>query len=155
MASEASAELEPAVERDRVQPAREVAQLLAGQRDLLARQLEHPVGLGGIGGGLAARHVDVLAERDEPLLGAVVQVAPDAAALLVGRLHDPPALGGQLGLALAQDRLLPAPLDLGRGARGEDPQHGHLVLGRVEPLARHHADVADLRRVGADSATAM
>ena len=35
-------------------------------------------------------------QRDQPLLGAVVQVALEPAALVVGRLHDPRARGAQL-----------------------------------------------------------
>jgi hypothetical protein len=42
-----------------------------------------------------------------------------------------------------------APVELGRGAGGEDPQHRELVLARLEPAARQHADVAHDVAVGA------
>jgi hypothetical protein len=44
---------------------------------------------------------------------------------------------------------VPAPVQLGRGARGEDPQHRDLLLPRVDAGARDHADVADDGAVGA------
>jgi hypothetical protein len=84
-----------------------------------------------------------VAERDQPLLGAVVQVAPDAPALLVGRLDDPHARGRDLGLAGAQRDLVAAALDLRRGAGAEDRQGRALVGGRVQAPARLHADVAE------------
>ena len=49
----------------------------------------------------------------------------------------------------AQRGLVAAALQLGRGARGEDPQDGELLLAGVEPRAREHADVADVAPVGA------
>ena len=75
------------------------------------------------------------AERDEPLLHAVVEVAADAAALLVGGRDEPGARGGDLGLALAQGGLVAAALDLGAGPRGEDPQRGRSSSRGVERAA--------------------
>ena len=39
-------------------------------------------------------------------------------------------------------------LELGGRAGGEDPQHGALLLARVQATAREHADVADERARG-------
>ena len=76
-----------------MQPAHQLAQLIARQRSLLARLVEQ----GGRGVGLLAEpalgHRQHVAQGHEPLLGAVVQVAPDAPALLVGRLDDAHARG--------------------------------------------------------------
>ena len=69
-------------------------------------------------------------EREQALLGAVVEVAADAAALLVGGLDHARARRGDLGLALAQGDLVAAALDLGGRARGEDRERGDLVVGR-------------------------
>jgi hypothetical protein len=91
--------LQPAVgEHGRVDPAGELAQLLERTRELLLRGGDHlarPVG------GLA----DLVlgdpkgeAERDEALLGAVVQVALQPPPLLHAGLHDPRAGAAQGGL---------------------------------------------------------
>jgi hypothetical protein len=93
---------QPALERDRVQPVRERAQLRARLGDVLARDPQQPPRLRRVHAvELAAGDVEELAERDQPLLGAVVEVAPDPLALLVGRLEHLGARGDQRALALA------------------------------------------------------
>ena len=87
-------------------------------------------------------------EHHEPLLGAVVQVAPDPAALLVGGVQEPRARRGDLRLARAQRRLVAAALELGGGARGEDAQDRELLLPGVHLGAGEHAHVADRRALG-------
>ena len=86
---------------------------------------------------LAQRQVQRLAEHDEPLLGAVVQVAADPPALLVGGLHG--ARGDSRGAA----PLVAAALELRAGAGGEHAQRLQLARLRVERAGGDHADVAD------------
>ena len=67
--------------------------------------------LGRVLGQPPARDLDVEHERDEPLLGAVVEVALDLAPGVVGGLDDAGARGAQLGGPgrldlVAQQRLL-------------------------------------------------
>ena len=62
----------------------------------------------------AAGPAEQHAEGDEPLLHAVVQVAFDAAALVVDGVHDPGAAGGQLRRSGAAGR----PAGWGRGGAG-------------------------------------
>ena len=62
-------------------------------------------------------------DREQPLLRAVVEVAPDAAALGVGRLDHPRA-------RLLERARLVAPLELRGRARGEDPQRRGVLLAR-------------------------
>src|SRR4051812_41050832 len=97
----------------------------------------------------AEREAGEVAEREEALLGAVVQLAADAAALVVGGLDHTGARSGDLGLAGAQEGLVAAALDLGGGAGGEDAQRGDLVLARVEMAVREDAEVAEARTVDA------
>ena len=129
----------------RMQPAHQLAQLVARQRRLLARLVEQRAGAVGLLGQPALGHREHVAESDEALLGAVVEVAPDAPALLVGRLDDPHARGRDLGLAGAQRDLVAAALDLRGGAGAEDRQRGALVHVGLQAPARLDADVADLR----------
>ena len=94
---------EPVVAEDgRMDAARELPQLLDGGLRLLARlrdQLEGALGVAREAGlGDAERH----GHRDHPLLRAVVQVALDAAALLIGRGDDALARGPQVVDPLAQ-----------------------------------------------------
>ena len=126
-----------------MEPARELPQLLGGEHRLLAGAGDQARRLRGRRLDGAQREVEALAEHHEPLLRAVVQVAPDPAALLVGRVQDPRARRGDLRLAGAQRRLVPAPLELRGRARGEDAQDGELLLARVQPRTGEHADVAD------------
>jgi hypothetical protein len=133
-----------ALERDRVQPVRERAQLRARLGDLLARDSQQPPRLRRVAAvELAAGDVEELAERDQPLLRAVVEVAPDPLALLVGRLEHLGARGDQRALALAQPALLLAPLELSADPRGEDLQRRELVRARVQRLLGGHREVAD------------
>ena len=81
-------------------------------------------------------------EGDEALLDAVVQVAPDAPALLVDDVQQPRARGVQRGLAGAEGDLMATALDLGRRARGEHQQRRLLVGARRDRPRREHADVA-------------
>ena len=119
----------------------ELAQLAAGRQRLLAGGAEQPRGPRRVGLQLAQREVQRVAEHDQSLLRAVVQVAPDPQALLVGGLQD--------------RQLLVLALELGRGPGGEDPQR--LQLGRGGPErrpARDHADVADRAAAASRSAIA-
>ena len=131
-----------------MQPLGERPQLVTGLLDLLAREREQPRRLGRVAAvEPAAGDVEELAERDQPLLGAVVQVAADPAALLVARLEHLGARGPQRVLALVQPVLLLAPLELGADAGGEDLQRRQLVRARLQrPLGRHR-EVADRRAV--------
>ena len=128
-----------------MQPAREVAQLRAGDPRLLAGEPHQPRALARVALGLAEREVEALAEHDQALLRAVVEVAADPPALLVGGVQQPGARGRDLDLARVQDRLVAAALELGRRAGGEDAEHGALLVARVQPGAGEHADVADER----------
>ena len=99
-----------------MEAAREVAQLLERLRQLVRRLGEERVHV-------LARRVEELAhreaqrqrDRDEALLGSVVEVALQAPARLVGRADDADARLAQVGLrALVRDRL--------RREVGEAPQ---------------------------------
>ena len=147
--SAARAPRQAVLEPDRVQAAGQFAQLVPGDAGLLARGVEPLDRLLRVVGQLAQREVQRLAEHHEPLLRAVVQVAPDPAALLVGGVHGARAAGDQLVAAGAQGALVAAALELGAGAGGEDLQR--LQLGRLGiQLARGgDAEVADRPGVGA------
>ena len=133
-----------------MQPVRERAQLRARLGDLLARDPQQPPRLRRVAAvELAAGDVEELAERDQPLLGAVVEVAPDPLALLVGRLEHLGARGDQRALALAQPAFLLAPLELSADPRGEDLQRRELVRPRVQRLPGGHREVADRPPVAA------
>ena len=69
-----------------MQAARQLLQLLQGGGRLTLHRVEQPRSLLRRRVELPARELDQVAEREQPLLRAVVQVAPDAAALLVGRV---------------------------------------------------------------------
>ena len=97
----------------------------------------------------AEREVDRLAEDDEPLLRAVVQVAPDPAALLVGGVHGAGAAGDDLVRAGAQCALVAAAVQLGGGAGGEDLQRVQLARRGVQGAERDQPDVPDRAAVGA------
>jgi hypothetical protein len=74
-----------------VDPTRELLQLRdrVGQPQRDARQ--HAPKVAPVGRGLGLRVAHRQSERDQPLLGAVVEVALDPAAGLVGGGDDPPA----------------------------------------------------------------
>ena len=89
--------LEAAVgEHRRVDPAGELAQL--GERfvELGARAGEHLGGALGIGDRAVAGEPQAQPDRDQALLGAVVEVALEAAAFGEARLHDARARGAQV-----------------------------------------------------------
>src|SRR5206468_11034641 len=86
---------EPALgEHRRMETARELAQLLQPGRELVTRELEQPCLLVVA---RAAEAADRQQHRHQSLLRAVVEVPLDAAALLVGDLHEPGARGAELG----------------------------------------------------------
>ena len=100
----------------------ELAQLGRGLGELLADPVED--GSAAVLGSLTIFRRAIRtssAERDEPLLRAVVQVALDPAAGRVGGLDDPHARGPQLLRAGALD-LLPAQRLLGGAALGDVEQ---------------------------------
>ena len=92
---------EPALgEHGRVDAPGQLAQLVHGRRRLLGQGVELRVQLVRARGHGRLRRPQLHREGDQPLLGAVVQVALDPAAGVVGRGDDPGPRRGQLGLAL-------------------------------------------------------
>ena len=77
----------------------------------------------------------------QPLLRAVVEVAPEAAPLGVGRLDHTRA-------RLLERARLVAPLELRGGAGGEDPQGGDVLLARLHRPRVEHRDVAEVHVLG-------
>ena len=132
-----------------MQAAGELAQLAACQRRLLAGGGEALLRALRVVLELPEREVDRLAEDDEPLLRAVVQVAPDPAALLVGGVDGAGAAGDDLVRAGAQRALVAAAVELGGGAGGEDLQRVQLARRGVQRAGGDQADVADRAAVGA------
>ena len=100
-------------------------------RGLLARAAQRAAAACGVVLELAQRQLERLAEHDEPLLRAVVQVAADAPALLVGGAAARGRAAGQLVGAHAQRRLVAAALQLGGGAGSEHLQRLQLLRRRV------------------------
>jgi hypothetical protein len=130
---------EALLEPDGMQAAGELPELAAGQRGLLAGGGE-PVGRAfGVLLKVSERKVQRLAEDDEPLLRAVVEIAPDPAALLVGGLEGAGPRCRDLDRASAQGGLVAAALDLRAGAGAEDLQRGELFRGEVQAARRDHA----------------
>ena len=82
-------------------PARELAQLVGGEPQLLAHARRAARGV-GLERGL--EHLEVEPDREQAVLGAVVEVALEPAARLVGGGDDPRARGAQLALALRAGR---------------------------------------------------
>ena len=120
-------------QRDRVQAAGELAQLGVGGGQLRLGELEQRLRRLG----LASARPEQVRDREQPLLRAVVQVAPDAAALGVGRLDH-------AGARRPQRRRLCAPLELRAGARGEDPQDGDVLGLGLHALRVEHGEVAEV-----------
>ena len=146
--------VQPVVEAARAQAVGDLAQLGDGRAQLGDGLVEQAVHIAcavvEVSLGQAQRH----AERDEPLLGAVVQVALEPAALLVAGMDEP----GAAGLDLAQRRrssrrsrttstsVARGGRDLAQQLRRQEPRaagsrapigappidHGH-VAGGVEP----------------------
>jgi hypothetical protein len=120
----------------RVDAARQLAQLLKGAGQAVGdpgqlRPELGPLGRHGRLGGAEVQH-----QRDQPLLGAVVQVALDPPACLVTGGHDPCPRGGQLLAALLQGA--------GHGVEAalKDPDLPDAALGRA------HREVAGREPVG-------
>ncbi len=127
-----------------MQAASELAQLGVGERRLLAHPLEQRGGSLRVVADTAQGESGEMAEGEKALLGAVVEVAADAAALVVGGLDHAGARRRDLGLVLAKGDLVPAALDLGGRAGGEDRQRGELVLARVDTAAGEDAEVPEV-----------
>ena len=124
-----------------MQPAREVAQLGLGLAELVAGEAQDVGGLVARRSSLRWATLSRFADGHEPLLRAVVQVAPDAPALGIGGLDHARARAPQRG------RLMAA-LELGRRPRREDAHRGDVVVpGRHRPRV-HHGHVAEVRAVG-------
>ena len=121
-------------------PRSECAELVArGGRELLR--------LGGIAADVGPEHPQLQRERDEPLLGAVVQVALEPAALGVAGRDD--ALARRLHLGEPGLRLRQQTLVLERDRRGRAHRLDHLgivVQRRVVDDRRHLATVVLDRR---------
>ena len=82
--------IEPGVELRRRKPLRQLAQLVDRDRDLADGAIEGLVGASRfVRGELVLSVAQAQADRDEPLLCAVVQVAFDPPAFLVSGGHDP------------------------------------------------------------------
>ena len=123
-----------------MEPAREAAHLDLRRAELvagLAQDIARPIASVEP----ALRHREQIRHRREPLLRAVVQVAPHAPALGIAGLDHTRARASQRG------RLMAA-LELGRGPRREDPHRRDVVLpGRQRPRV-HHRHVPEVRAVG-------
>src|SRR3954466_15364298 len=101
---------------------RELAELRERAVELAPRGVERAPAELGIVRELAPRQAELERQRDEPLLGAVVQVALEAAALAHRDLDEPGAGGLQLfdpGPQLGLEALV-LELEGGRGGRGAD-----------------------------------
>ena len=130
-------------------PARELAQLLEARGELLARRLEQRASAARDRPRARLRASrSCQRERDEPLLGAVVEVALEPAPLGVAGLDDAGARRGQLvvrvGVREGQRDELGELGDAGLGARRERPlvrDHDH----RAPQVALHHDRRRDRR----------
>ena len=122
----------------------QLAQLAERERELLLRAVDQLVGPVGIRVELALGEPQRERERDEPLLGAVVQVALQPPALLRAGLDDARAGGAQLLDAGAQLGLQPLVLHRqAGGGRDRAQQVGllgqrHVVQDRADaPVLEH------------------
>ena len=129
---------EPLVEPRRPDAGGDRAQVGDRGRDLVdggvERGLEHP----RLARQRALQPAQHDAERDEPLLRAVVQVALDPAALLVAGLGDPRARGLDLGELQPQLDAQPGELDRHRGR----VEHGAQQVRAPSRGVQQHAEVA-------------
>src|SRR5215207_7734901 len=107
----------PVSEHGRVDAARELAQLLECRVELRARALEQPVGRDRVLVQLRARKPVVQSHGDETLLGAVVQVALEPAALLEADLEHALPRAAELVDLRAQRRVEAFVLERERGGR--------------------------------------
>ena len=145
VASDSSAGRQAVIERGRVDAARQLAQLLQRVRELVARRGRELLGLLGVAPDVGADHPQLQRQRDEPLLGPVVQVALEPAALGVAGGDDPLARRlhlGQPSLGLGQQ-----PLVLQRHRRRGTDRLDHL---RVVVERRVVDDRGDLAAVALD-----
>ena len=123
----------------------QLAQLLERVGELLLRGAEQALRRGGVLVQAALREAERQGEGDEPLLGAVVQVALEPPALGRAGLHQPRARGVQLLHAGAELRLEPLVLQRQPGRA----RHGGQQAGVVAQVARVQ-DGADAAAVAAD-----
>ena len=129
---------QPVLEHRRVEPARELAQLGHRQRELVARR-RHELLRRRVVVDAALQQAQLERDRDEPLLGAVVEVALEPAALGVARRHDPLARRPQLHDARAQLGLEALALD--RDVRGRAHHLQQLRLVRQRRVVDERGDV--------------
>src|SRR3954452_17011720 len=125
---------------------RELAELLQRALQLAPRGVEQPRGGGGIRRELALRQAELERERDEPLLGAVEEVALEPPALAHRDLDEPRARGLQLldpGAQLGLEALV-LELQRGRGGRGAHETRVVAQRGVVEDGADALAVALDL-----------
>jgi hypothetical protein len=108
----------PVDQHRRVDAARQVAQVGEGALGLFVRLADQLGGRLRVGAELLPGHAEVHGEGDQALLGAVVEVALDAAALVLGRVHRPVAAGLQGVDPGAQLRLAGAEQAPGDGGVG-------------------------------------
>jgi hypothetical protein len=122
--------LQPAPGDDgRVDAARKLAQLLERARELTARLLQRAPCV-GIVAEPPLEHPEVERERDQPLLGAVVQVALEPAPLALGGLEDARARAAQLVELGVQLRVQARPLQREAGRRADGVEERGLVVQR-------------------------
>jgi hypothetical protein len=112
----------PVGEHGRVDAAGQVAQLGQGPLGLLVGLADQGGGRGRVGLQLGPGHAQVHGQGDQPLLGAVVQVTLDAAALGLGPLHGPVAAGLE-GLDPGPQLAVAGP-EQGQGERALGGGHG-------------------------------
>ena len=142
---------EPAVgQHRRMDAAGQLAQLGGRAGEVVGQPVEERAGRGRVVVEPAAGDADVERHRHEPLLRAVVEVALELAAGLVGGGDDAGARRAQLLRARRLDLAPPQRL-LGRAPLGDVEQravHPHLAARALDQLAavEHPADLA----VGAD-----
>ena len=132
-------------------PGGEVAQLVDGRARVVERLVDEPAGHRRIALPCLAGDLQLEHERHEPLLGAVVEVAAEAAALGVAGLDEPRPRRAQGGEPRAQLRLEAGVLDRQRGGPGGGPEELGLLAQRgVVDDRRDHAPV--VRDLGRDLA---
>src|SRR5947207_1837460 len=100
----------------RVNAARHVAKLLEGQRNLATRPVELVLRL-WVSSNSLLQPTELQGKRDQPLLGAIVQVALESLPFLLPRLDHASARAPQLVETSVQLRLQPAILERDRGPR--------------------------------------
>ena len=104
-------------EDGRVDAASELAQLVEGGAQLAVGLGEELGGAVRVGAELRAGELERQPEREQPLLGAVVEVALEPPSLLVAGADDPFAGGAQLGQLCAQLGLQPFVFEREPGGR--------------------------------------